>query len=55
MKEFTINLSELKNLKVEYFKNEYVVTLIDDHNYEILKGYGLSITDAINDLFRSLI
>ena len=55
MKSHTIELSELKNLKVEFIKNEYVVTLVDDQEYEILKGYGISIASAINDLHRNLI
>ncbi|WP_157614247.1 hypothetical protein [Pseudotamlana agarivorans] len=50
-----INLSELKNLRFEYIKNEYVVTLVDNLGFEILKGYGISITEAINDLHQNLI
>lgn len=48
-KDSVINLSELTNLKVEFIKNEYVVTLTDDQEFEILKGYGDSIARAIND------
>lgn len=54
MKDKTINISELKNLKVEYIQNEYVVTLIDDQQFEIIKGYGITITIAINDLLNNL-
>lgn len=50
-----IPLSELKNLKFEYIKNEYVVTLIDLQGFEILKGYGISVVEAINDLHQNLI
>ena len=50
-----INLSELKNLRFEYIKNEYVVTLVDNLGFKILKGYGNSIVDAINDLHQNLI
>jgi hypothetical protein len=55
MKETLINLSDLKHLKVEFIKNEYVVSLVDDQQYEILKGYGLSISTAINDLLSNLL
>ena len=55
MKTKSIALSELKHLKVEFIQNEYVVTLIDDQEYEILKGFGDSIAVAINDLHRNLI
>ena len=54
MKDCSIKFSDLKNLKVEFIKNEYVVTLIDDQEYEILKGYGLSIPSAMNDLLSNL-
>jgi len=50
-----ITISELKNLRCEYIKNEYVVTLVDNLGFEILKGYGNSIVDAINDLHQNLI
>jgi hypothetical protein len=54
MKDCLIKLSDLKHLKVEFIKNEYVVTLIDDQEYEILNGYGPSIPNAINDLLSNL-
>lgn len=34
---------------------EYIVTLVDNQKYEILKGYGKSIVEAINDLHSNLI
>lgn len=49
-----ISLSELSNLKIEFIENEYVVTLIDDQEFEIIKGYGNSVTHAINDLHSNL-
>jgi hypothetical protein len=53
MKEDSVNLSDLTHLKVEFKKNEYVVTLVDDQAFEIVKGYGDSITNALNDLLSN--
>lgn len=55
MKDSLIKLSDLKNLKVELIENEYIVTLIDEQEFEILKGYGTSIACAINDLHDNLL
>jgi len=53
MQENIINLSDLKHLKVEFIKNEYVVTLVDDQAFEIVKGYGDSVSKALNDLLSN--
>ncbi|GHC60734.1 hypothetical protein [Ulvibacter litoralis] len=55
MENNIITISELKNLKFEYIKNEYVIALVDNQGFEILKEYGISIVDAINDLHQNLI
>jgi len=47
--------SELKHLKFQKVKKEFIVTLVDEQEYEVLKGYGGSITDAINDLHSNLL
>lgn len=47
--------ADLKHLKFEMKEGEYKVTLIDQFEYEIIKGYGKSIVDAINDLHSNLI
>ncbi len=46
---------KLKNLKFEIINDEYVVSLIDKEGYEIIKGYGVSIIKAINDLHHNLL
>jgi len=48
-------LTELKNLKFQKNKNEIMVTLVDNDGFEILKGYGMSPTEAINDLHSNLL
>ncbi len=55
MEEHLIDAKELSNLKIEFLDSEYVVTLIDHSNFEILKGYGKSIVTAINDLHENLV
>ncbi len=48
-------VSELTHLKFEIKNGEHVVTLIDESEYEIIKGYGTSIAEAINDLHSNLL
>jgi len=50
-----INLSNLKHLKIQITKLEYTVAITDSDGHELLKGYGNSIEDAINDLHHNLI
>lgn len=55
MQNTKIPASELENLKFEYYNNEYVVALVDAQGNEIIKGYGSSVVDAINDMHRNLL
>lgn len=50
-----INANQIKHLKFQKIKDEYVVSLIDLQDYEILKGYGITIEEAINDLHNNLL
>jgi len=50
-----IKFTELKNLKVEINNKEYCVSLIDKAGYEIVRGYGETVVEAINDLHSNLI
>jgi len=50
-----INISELDYLKWEYSNDEYIVSLIDLQGYIIIRGYGISIIEAINDLHSNLL
>lgn len=52
---FRINQSELKHLKFENKNNEHIVTLVDQQEFEILKGYGNSKIEALNDLHSNLL
>ncbi|GAL74584.1 hypothetical protein JCM19275_3439 [Nonlabens ulvanivorans] len=52
---YSVNLKGLTNIKVSFLNSEYVITLIDSPDIEVLKGYGKNITDAMNDLFSNLI
>ena len=51
----SIKTSELELLKFEYVKDEYIVSLVDLQGYTIIKGYGTSIVEAINDLHKNLL
>ena len=57
MKNNFINISikEFKYLEFEVEKGEHIVALVDKEGYKIIKGYGNSIIEAINDLHSSII
>lgn len=50
-----IDLSELNHIIFENINNEFVAILIDEQEHEILKGYGKSQAEALNDLHDNLI
>jgi len=50
-----IDVNQLKHIKVEYFKNEYSVSLVDSTGYEIVKGYGSTVIESINNLHSCLV
>lgn len=51
----SININELQYIKVECIHKDCIATLVDTTGYEVLKGYGKNITEAINDLHRTLL
>lgn len=50
-----ISTIEFQHLKFEQKRDEHIVTLVDVEGYKITRGYGSSITEAINDLHHNLI
>jgi hypothetical protein len=50
-----IDIDQLKHVKIHYANNEYSVSLVDSAEYEIVKGYGTTILEAINDLHAGLV
>lgn len=50
-----IDINQLKHLKFEENNGEYKVSLTDSTGYEIVRGYGHTVIEAINDLHASLI
>ena len=50
-----VNPIHLKYLKFEMDKGMYIVTLNDLSGYDIVRGYGNTIIEAINDMHRGLI
>ncbi len=47
--------SVFKHLKFEWKNDQYIATLIDQNEHEIIKGYGYSVIEAINDLHSNLV
>jgi len=50
-----INIIELEHLILEIEKGEHIVTLVDAKGYKIIRGYGKSTVEAINDMHHNLI
>ena len=46
---------QLQHMKIECVFEECIAILIDDKGFEILKGYGSNMIEAINDLHQNLI
>jgi hypothetical protein len=51
----SISPNKLKHLKLEVIKNEFVATLMDSSGYEIIKGYGSTVEEAISDMHFNII
>lgn len=50
-----VDTDQLKHLKFEESNGKYTVSLVDSTGYEIVKGYGNSVIEAINDLHSCLV
>ena len=50
-----VQLSKFKHIKFELENDEHIVSLVDAEGCEILKGYGNSIIEAMNDMHHNLI
>lgn len=48
-------LNELKHLKFKENNDEYVVALVDATGFEIIRGFGPTATEALNDLHGCLL
>lgn len=53
--ESTIHAHELKNIRITEVDNGFSATLIDNDGFEIVRGFGQTITEALNDLHSNLI
>lgn len=53
--EIVDKLNHLKYLKFEVINKTYVASLNDTNGYTIIKGYGDTVIEAINDLHHNLI
>ncbi|MBI1286984.1 MAG: hypothetical protein GC178_05335 [Flavobacteriales bacterium] len=51
----TIQAEELKNILIQETETGFSVSLIDNEGDEIVRGFGTSVTEALNDLHSNLI
>ncbi len=54
-KAIHINTNQLELLKFELIDYEHIVSFVDTNGFEIIRGFGDTIIEAINDLHKSLI
>lgn len=50
-----VDIDQLKHLKFEVNNGKYTVSLVDSTGYEIVRGYGDTAIEAINDLHAGLV
>lgn len=50
-----LNINQLQFIKVDKLSKSYSVSLIDNEEHEIIKGYGNTVVDAFNDMHDNLI
>lgn len=53
--ETNVDTKELEHLMFQKDNGQHIVSLIDKEGYQILRGYGNSIVEAINDLHAGLL
>lgn len=51
----TIQVEELTNIRIAEIESGYSATLVDKDGFEIVRGYGETVTEALNDLHSNLI
>ncbi len=54
-KQDLLSLKELEYIQFERLGIQYIAILVDPKGFKIIKGYGLSPEEALNDLHKNLI
>jgi hypothetical protein len=55
LEETKIDTSEFRHLRFEKKGGQHIVSLVDSNEYQILRGYGGTIIEAINDLHSGIL
>lgn len=48
-------INNLKHITFEKLPNEYVANLVDSNGSQLVRGYGNTTVEAINDLYSNLL
>ncbi|MCB9191770.1 MAG: hypothetical protein H6603_01210 [Flavobacteriales bacterium] len=51
----TIQVEKLSNIHINETENGFVVALTDQEGFEIVRGFGDTVTKALNDMHGNLI
>lgn len=50
-----IEIEQLRHLRVDYNNREYIASLVDLTGFEVVRGYGKTVIEAINDLHAGFV
>lgn len=50
-----LNIGQLKFIKIDQLEESYCASLVDNKEFEIIKGYGATVAEAINDMHHGMI
>ncbi len=50
-----ISENKFKYLKFNKLNDEHIISLVDDKGFEVSRGFGNTLIDAINDLHSCLV
>lgn len=54
-RDYILNMARCKHVKLENENGKCIAALVDNAGYEIVKGYGGTIIEAINDMHAGLV
>lgn len=50
-----LNIGQLKFIKIYQLEESFCASLVDHKEFEIIKGYGPTVAEAINDMHHGII
>lgn len=51
----SVDFGQMEHLKFEFYKEKHIVSLLDATGYSLVRGYGKTPLEALNDLHKNLL